>query len=314
MKWIKKGHIFKSNNKFEWSKDYAQVPRPLVLNDRIRIFYATRFFDTNNLPISQTSYIDVDKKDLSKILHIHNEPSLELGNENSFSQYGIHPTMLVQQNKITYLFYQGWQRGRKYPYITEVGVAKSYDNGLTFIKEGKNPIISKSTINPYYVNGVFFLQKENKYHMFYSSGKEWIKVKNKFESVYQIKSAISSDLINWKMNNEFIIKPKLENECQNTATVIYLNNKYHMWFCYRPALDFRNADRGYRIGYAYSDNMLEWTRDDTKSGIDISTYESWDSQMVCYPYVFELDKKILMLYCGNYFGKSGFGYAELEIK
>ena len=84
-----------------------------------------------------------------------------------------------------------------------------------------------------------------------------------------------------------------------------------MWFCYRPALDFRNSSRGYRIGYAFSHDMKEWKRDDSKAGIDISQDESWDSQMICYPYVFTLDNKIIMLYCGNYFGKSGFGYAEL---
>ena len=69
MKWLKRGHIFKPKNEFDWSMNYAQIPRPLILQDRIRIFYATRYYDANNLPISQTSYIDVDKINLTKVLY-----------------------------------------------------------------------------------------------------------------------------------------------------------------------------------------------------------------------------------------------------
>ena len=116
MKWIKKGHIFKPNGDFYWSKSHAQIPRAIVLKDRIRIFYATRYLN-NNLPISQTSYIDVDKKDLSKVIYVHDKPSLSLGNKETFSEFGIHPTMLINDNdSILNFFYQGWQRGNKYPY------------------------------------------------------------------------------------------------------------------------------------------------------------------------------------------------------
>ena len=183
-----------------------------------------------------------------------------------------------------------------------------------FKKNDKKPIFGKSKFDPYYVNGVFILPHENQYKMFYSSGIKWLNNNGKKESVYQIKSANSSDLLNWEVNDEFIIEPKFENECQNAATVIFYNNKFHMWFCYRKALDFRNATNGYRIGYAWSDDLKKWNRDDSKSGIDLSKDESWDSQMICYPYVFELDDRLIMLYCGNYFGKTGFGYAELDLK
>jgi len=315
MNWIKKGFIFSPDGTFDWSKNYAQIPRALILQDRIRIFYATRYFDENKLPISQTSFIDVDKNDLSKVLFVNEDPSLSLGGTGSFSEFGIHPTMLLTRKCETYFFYQGWQRGDEYPYATEVGLAKSTDDGLTFKKYGEEPIIGKSKFDQYYVNGVFILPYENQYIMYYSSGKEWLKSdEGKLESVYQIKSATSSDLLHWEVNDKFIIEPKFENECQNTATVVFYNNKFHMWFSYRQALDFRNSSNGYRIGYACSDDLKTWERDDSKAGIDVSKEGTWDSQMVCYPYVFELDDRLIMLYCGNYFGKTGFGYAELEIK
>jgi hypothetical protein len=58
-----------------------------------------------------------------------------------------------------------------------------------------------------------------------------------------------------------------------------------MLFCYRQALDFRNnRESGYRIGYAYSDDLINWMRDDEIVGIDVSE-DGWDSDMLCYPHV-----------------------------
>jgi hypothetical protein len=54
-----------------------------------------------------------------------------------------------------------------------------------------------------------------------------------------------------------------------------------------------------------------WNRDDTLAGIDVSA-EGWDSEMVAYPHLVEVDGKTLMFYCGNYFGVEGFGYAVLD--
>ena len=40
--------------------------------------------------------------------------------------------------------------------------------------------------------------------------------------------------------------------------------------------------------------------------------EGWDSEMICYPYVFEHRGRFFMLYNGNGYGKTGFGVAVLE--
>ncbi len=84
-----------------------------------------------------------------------------------------------------------------------------------------------------------------------------------------------------------------------------------MYFCYRAAHGFREcSDKAYRIGYAYSDDLKNWVRDDDQSGIDISA-EGWDSEMQCYPHLFECNGNVYMLYNGNDFGRHGFGLAVL---
>jgi len=309
VKWIKKGHIFKPNGRFSWSQSHAQIPRAIVLKDRIRIYYATRYIDKLGLPLSQTSFIDVDKIDLAKVLYVHNKTILNLGIPGSFYEHGIHPVMPIVKDEKTYLIYQGWRRISKYPYVTEMGLAYSADEGKSFKNLSDFPFWGLSKIDPLFVNGLFLYNN----HCWYSSGVKWIKYNGRYESVYKIKQATTRDDYTPQSTNNFCIEEVTEDECQNSATVLKINNKYHMWFCYRKALDFRNIANGYRIGHAISDDMTVWKRDNNYNGLPVSTNNGWDSEMVCYPYVFRVNDKIIMLYSGNYFGRDGFGYAELEL-
>ena len=124
--------------------------------------------------------------------------------------------------------------------------------------------------------------------------------------------ATSSDGISWTKINKDLIPSRIEDdEAQASPDVFYANGKYHMFFCYRYSSYYRGKENGYRIGYASSSDLLNWERDDTKAGIDVSA-EGWDSEMLSYPHVFELDSKIYLAYLGNQVGKFGFGLAELQ--
>ena len=71
-----------------------------------------------------------------------------------------------------------------------------------------------------------------------------------------------------------------------------------MFFCYREAFGFReNKERGYRIGYAFSLDMKTWIRDDENAGIDTSE-DGWDSDMLCYPHVFQFNGKYICYIMG----------------
>jgi predicted GH43/DUF377 family glycosyl hydrolase len=86
-----------------------------------------------------------------------------------------------------------------------------------------------------------------------------------------------------------------------------------MWFSKRGSHNFRSSgNTAYRLGYAFSKDLVNWTRDDSKAGIDVSK-GGWDSDMICYPHIVKVENKYIMFYNGNGFGKSGFGYAELEL-
>ena len=131
------------------------------------------------------------------------------------------------------------------------------------------------------------------------------------EPVYKIRMASSQDGIEWVKFNRDIIPDRLEeDEAQASPDVIFANGKYHMFFCYRYSYDFRSRANGYRIGYASSTNLFDWVREDSKVGIDVSE-AGWDSEMISYPHVFELDGRTYLAYLGNQVGREGFGFAEL---
>jgi hypothetical protein len=84
-----------------------------------------------------------------------------------------------------------------------------------------------------------------------------------------------------------------------------------MFFCYRHGRDYRNKKRGYRIGYASSGDLVTWERDDQRAGL-VPSVQGWDSEMVSYPHLCEIDGRIYMFYLGNAVGRHGFGLAKLS--
>ena len=87
---------------------------------------------------------------------------------------------------------------------------------------------------------------------------------------------------------------------------------YRMLYSYRSAKDYRSDPRqSYRLGYAESVDGINWVRKDNEVGIERSK-NGWDSEMIEYCHVYEHKGKKHMLYNGNGFGRSGFGYAVLE--
>lgn len=65
------------------------------------------------------------------------------------------------------------------------------------------------------------------------------------------------------------------------------------------------------MGYAESDDGMNWVRKDEEIGLDVSD-QGWDDQAVCYAAVVDLGGQEYMFYNGNGFGETGFGVAVRE--
>lgn len=318
MRWKKLGKIFDPTH-FDLANDchqFAQSPQALVYDDFIRIYFSTRSVDTKNDKFkSHIAFVDM-KKNLQDVIKVSDKTVIKLGNLGCFDEHGIFPMNVLRHNDVLYGYTCGWNRRVSVSVDTAIGLAISHDNGLTFERIGEGPILAASVHEPYLVGDGFVKFFNGVYHMWYIFGTGWkhFSENSHPDRIYKIGHAVSKDGINWVKEEAIqIITDRLEeNESQALPTVICIDGTYHMFFCYRYSSDFRhNKNRGYRIGHAYSFDLKNWIRDDENPLLGVSD-EGWDSDMLCYPNVFECDGNVYLLYNGNEFGRYGFGLAVLQ--
>ncbi len=318
MIWLKKGLIFEpaKYNLPNGCNEFAQSPQTLVFDDFVRIYFSTRKKDTaTGKYLSFIAFADFDKS-FTQVLNVSSKNVIELGNMGAFDEHGIFPINILRHNNSIFAYTCGWSRRVSVSVETSTGIAVSYDDGLSFQKIGTGPVLTSSLHEPMLVGDSFVQFYEGIFHMWYIFGKRWKKAEGAEPTarVYKITHATSADGINWQKEEgvQIIADSFNEDECQALPTVTKIGNRYHMYFCYRQATDFRkNPARGYRLGYAWSDDLIYWTRDDANAGISFSE-TGWDAEMMCYPHIFQCDDKVYLLYNGNEFGKHGFGIAELQ--
>jgi len=319
LKWNKHGLVFRSSDHSDcrdWLQSFAQGPATLIFDDYVRVYFSCRPApDENGMFVSHSAWVDFDRSDLSKIIRVSDKPVLPLGDLGCFDEFGTYPFSIVREKDETIkAYYGGWTRCSSVPFNVAIGAAISRDGGMSFEKMGQGPIISYSPDEPFIMSGPKIRKFDDLYTLYYIAGKKWIMHDGRAEPVYTIRMATSKDGVNWTKENRDLIPPRIEeDECQASPDVIYHNEMYHMFFCYRKSRNYRGKAGGYRIGYAHSQDGMHWTRNDDNVGITISEDDmDVDGEMVAYPHVFELDGKIHMFYLGNGVGREGFCMATLE--
>lgn len=308
MRWKKRGLIFTASNNYPWMMHHASVPIAHKVNENVlRIYFGPR--DSRGRTV--TSFIEVDADDPRRVLYIHDRPILSLGKLGAFDDSGAMPSCLVVDQERLYLFYIGWNQGVTVPYRNAIGLAVSIDGGLTFERVFDGPIVDRSRLEPYFCASPFALIDEGKWKLWYASSTGYLVVDGKPEPVYQVRYAESPDGHDWDRGGAPCLPYTFDGEANARPCVTKENGGYRMWYCYRGSVGYRtDKAHSYRIGYAESADGKSWVRLDKLVGIERSA-EGWDSVMMEYPFVYEHRGVKHMLYNGNGFGESGFGYAVL---
>jgi predicted GH43/DUF377 family glycosyl hydrolase len=314
-KWKKLGRIFNPADVLNrpWIKEFAQAPTALILDDVVRIYFACRPQpDDDGNYISLSAYADFRRDNITELVRVCEKPLLELGSVGTFDEFGTYFTSVVRKNNDILAYYVGYTRCESVPFTIGIGAAISQDGGNSFKRMGPGPVLPCTVDEPFFLTVPRIRKFNDRWYMWYSAGKRWLKTDKRAEPVYQIRMATSQDAVNWVKENRNLIECKIgENECQACPDVFQYHDKYHMFFCFRSSINYHGKEGGYRIGYAYSNDLVNWTRDDSMAGLGISE-DGWDSEMVSFPHVFALDGEIYLLYLGNQIGRYGFGVAKLE--
>lgn len=314
MQWKKLGQIFKfKESPFAANFiSHSQSPQAVVFSDYVRIYFSTRQLCRNGKFISHVQFVDYDFS-FQKLLLYSNHEVVATGLPGTFNEHGIFPFSPVPVGDAIFGYTTGWTRRKSVDVDSGIGLAISHDGGWSYQKIGDGPVLTSSLHEPFLVGDGFVRIFEGTFHMFYIYGTDWHQQTPEGvpERTYVIGHAVSRDGIQWTKEGRQIIPSAFLGECQALPTVIRIGPRYHMYFCCRNSFDFRkNSRNSYRLGYAFSDDLTHWVRNDENGGIDLSE-SGWDSEMICYPNIFQCDERIYMLYNGNEFGRNGFGMALL---
>lgn len=312
MRWIKKGKIFDQSSDIDFSHSHAALPSPYIIEGgTIRIFYATRDEEQR----SRITFIDVEERDPSRIKYIHDKPIFELGGMGTFDDRGATPSGLFNINGRNFFYYNGYNIGDLARYRIAVGVAEIDAEFSLADKLSSGPVQDRNMDDPCGVATPFVIYDKRiaRYVIFYTSFTHWKTINGDEEPFYRIVRAESEDGLSWFNKSICIDFDSSTDGGIVRPTVIYADERYHMWYSIRSNSGYReDLAASYRIKYAYSANGIDWVKS-SEAAIEPSTNKGdWDHDMTAYPYVLETSENTYMFYNGNGFGKSGFGYAVLE--
>jgi len=310
MRWQKRGLIYSVNCERPWMTSHAQIPVADVLENGVaRIYFGTR--DAENRTF--TGFVEVDAGDPSKVLRVSERPALSPGKLGTFDDSGAMPSCVVTVGGQKFLYYIGWNRGVTVRYYNAIGIAVSDDGGETFERIYDGPIMDRTPHEPYFVVTPYVTIEKGTWRMWYCGCTGWSLVDGVTEPSYQIKFAESADGISWRRANTVCIDYQHDDEANTRPCVIHSGGLYRMWYSYRGIRGYRtNLAQSYRLGYAESADGIAWRRRDDLAGLE-PTPDAWDAEMIAYPFVYQYQKRWFMLYNGNGFGRSGFGYATSDV-
>jgi hypothetical protein len=306
----KRGLIFQPglNSNIEW----AQGPQVLQFNDFVRVYFSTRIREESFF-YSDVAYFDFDLR-LNFVTQTSKHKIIQRSELGTFDHDGIFPLNVFRdpESERIFGFTCGWKRKISVDIDMAIGLAESTDDGETFERKGGGPILAANMNEPFLIGDPFVSKVDGQYLMFYIRGDNWLEdKKGAHERQYSITSATSNDLLHWERSGTQIIPRRFDLEAQAMPSMLYLDGVYHLIYCYRNVFDFReNLENSYRIGHAFSKDLRNWTLSDFR--VPLGQAGEWDSEMQCYPQIFQVGDSIYIIYNGNSFGRFGVGLVELS--
>jgi len=299
--WQKQGLIYqRKDGDFFQSHTMRAVPY-LKPNGVLRLFLSSRCKEDMMHP----TYIDVNPDNPQDIIDIGEAPLLTIGKPGLFDDSGITVASIAGD----FIYYTGWKR-RRYGVTFElsIGIARICDNGDHLEKIYSGPILAQDIHHPYLVAGAYVLKTaDNHYRMWYCSGTEWINPPHGPEPLYSVVEASSVDGIQWRPSSSQLSIPyNYPGEVISAPWVVKTDQQFIMYYPYRGSAT--REEKNYTIGVAVSPDGSQWQRLDHLVGITKSE-SGWDSEMICYPAIFNHKNKTYLFYSGNSVGRGGIGYA-----
>ena len=182
-----------------------------------------------------------------KVEEIFDNPILDIGPSGCFDENGVSYPWIIKHNNIEYMYYVGWVEGGKNRFQNFLGVATKSCEQSFFKREFNIPILDRTEEEPFGTGSCCVVRKKDEWVMLYTSFLPWkgeLKANNFHpfsQPSYNIKTAFSKDLLNWKRTNNSLLNFKA-NEYIHGKPVIFGEDEKNI------ELYFSVRGEAYRIG------------------------------------------------------------------
>jgi hypothetical protein len=296
VRWQKQGLLLPAPPPVPWASSHAAMPIAHPVEDgRLRVYYSAR----DERGRARIGAADVELGGEAEHLA---QPLVDLGALGAFDDSGVTGSCVVDVAGRRYLYYTGWSLGVTVPFYFAIGCAVSDDGGAGFERISAAPVLGRNAVDPFLAASPWILVEDGLWRMWYVSCVRWTLEEGRAKHWYLIRYAESSDGIAWTPTGRVCIDFASAAEYAiSRPCVVKDEGLYRMWFGARGD--------AYRIGYAESEDGLDWRRDDSRAGI-AGTPGSWDAEMQTYPAVVDHAGRRYLLYNGDGYGATGIGYAR----
>lgn len=299
MSWTKLGRVFAVDERTPWAVSHAHLPTPVLLADRIRVFFAG--LDAQKL--GRVGWVDLDRHSPTTILDVSPRPVVDLGDLGAFDDSGVTPSCALFVGDELRLYYVGWQRAQRTPYALYGGLAVSKDGGKSFRRQSRAPVLDRSDEEPFSRGAPFVRPTAKGFELAYWSCARWTETAGVVHYNNALRGGPSPDGLRFAATYPVLLETEPGDFSVGRPWILEAGDVRHLWFTVRS---HREADR---IGYARSEAGGPFVR--APSGLDVSA-EGWDAEMVCYAAVLRDEDRTWLFYNGNHHGASGFGVARLD--
>ena len=305
--WEKHGLLLQPNKDIDWISNGIGPSHYIKQTNGKSYLYITGRDSNNVSRIGRVEVLGIQDEKLI-VSEISQNPLLDVGEIGCFDESGVSYPWIIEHESTIFMFYVGWLAGGISGFQNFSGLAISVDNGASFKRIQKNPILERTNMEPFGTGSLCVTKESNgMWSMLYTSFESWRKNEN-LEVIpsYNIKKAESVDLVNWKRKHEVAVDLQGDEEhVIGKPTIHDLNGKLLLFYSVRG--------KRYKIGYAIKNSNGTFVRLDKLQTLTTSD-SGWDSEMVEYAQVFEFQSKTIMIYNGNGYGRTGLGYASLKIE
>jgi len=309
--WIKKGRILSPGFAGEKSNGLLSAPCVVKLKDgRLRMYFWTSgggnyLFAAEASPDDPTQWTLLD-----------DEPILSPAASGNLRNGGpSFPWVVPRDDGPWLLYYCAWGSWAAPGELSNrTSLAVSEDQGRTWIviKEPLLPLGPAGSFDAGLTGSVCVLRLgADDFRMWYTAGERYEIFNGSKRGIVHLGYATSRDGTAWDRHPTPHLSPRLDRTQPYEAvvskpSVVVIDGVYHMWLSV-----YQMKGRGYRLGYARSDDGVHWQRALDKEILPL-TPDAFDSINQSYPNVIEMSDELWMFYVGNSFGSTGIGWATLK--